>query len=194
MIKNKWKVAFVVLAVTVVIAVIALFISLRSILPEAEEVPYTKSERTNEQGLVEIHSTKAQLNELILEATSEFQEETPYTVELLSDTVEFQSTFRLLGQSIPITIDFDPEVAANGDLLLQADSLSFGFLTIPSEQAMQLVKSHTELPDWIVVHPSDSLIEVQLTNARFDDLYSFRVIDFDLARDEIQVEMFINRD
>ncbi|MGN7311639.1 YpmS family protein [Alkalicoccobacillus gibsonii] len=194
MIKNKWKVAFVVLAVTVVIAVIALLISLRSILPEAEEVPYTESERTNEQGLVEIHSTKAQLNELILEATSEFQEETPYTVELLSDTVEFQSTFRLLGQSIPITIDFDPEVAANGDLLLQADSLSFGFLTIPSEQAMQLVKSHTELPDWIVVHPSESLIEVQLTNARFDDLYSFRVIDFDLARDEIQVEMFINRD
>ncbi|MBM0064116.1 YpmS family protein [Alkalicoccobacillus gibsonii] len=194
MIKNKWKVAFVVLAVIVVIAVITLFISLRSILPEAEEVPYTESERTNEQGLVEIRSTKAQLNELILEATSEFQEETPYTVELLSDTVKFQSTFRLLGQSIPVTINFDPEVAANGDLLLHADSLSFGFLTIPSEQAMQLMKSHTELPDWIVVHPSDSLIEVQLTNAHFDDLYSFRVIDFDLARDEIQVEMFINRD
>ncbi|MFK3938597.1 YpmS family protein [Alkalihalobacillus sp. NPDC078783] len=194
MIRNKWKVAFIVLAVIVVVAIIALFVMMRSILPEAEDVPYTESELTDEQGLVEIRSTKAQLNELIQEATSELQEETPYTVELLSDTVEFQSTFRFLGQSIPITINFDPEVADNGDLLLQADSLSFGFLSIPSEQAMQLVKNHTELPEWIVVHPSESFIEVQLTDARFDDLYSFRVIEFDLARDEIQVEMFMNRD
>ncbi|WYP27747.1 YpmS family protein [Alkalihalobacillus sp. FSL W8-0930] len=193
MIRNKWKVAFIVLAVVVLLAIIALFVTLRTILPEAENVPYTENVLTNEEGLVEIHSTKAQLNEFILEATSD-QDETPYTVELLSDTVEFQSTFRFLGQSIPITINFDPEVAENGDLLLQAESLSFGFLSIPTEQAMQLVKNHTELPEWIVVHPSESFIEVQLTNARLDDLYSFRVIDFDLARDEIQVEMFINRD
>ncbi|MEK4564327.1 YpmS family protein [Alkalihalobacillus sp. FSL R5-0424] len=193
MIRNKWKVAFIVLAVMVLLAIIALFVTLRTILPEAENVPYTENVLTNEEGLVEIHSTKAQLNEFILEATSD-QDETPYTVELLSDTVEFQSTFRFLGQSIPITINFDPDVAENGDLLLQAESLSFGFLSIPTEQAMQLVKNHTELPEWIVVHPSESFIEVQLTNARLDGLYSFRVIDFDLARDEIQVEMFINRD
>lgn len=193
-IKNKWKVAFIVLSVVVLVAIVVMFVAVRTMLPEPDNVPYTTGAPTDEEGLIDIHSTKAQLNEFILEATNDLQEETPYSVELGSDSVEFQSTFRFLGQSIPITIHFDPEVADNGDLLLRAESLSFGFLSIPSEQAMQLVKNHTELPNWIVVHPSESLIEVQLTNARINDQYSFRVIEFDLARDEFQVEMFVNRD
>ncbi|MCM2676675.1 YpmS family protein [Alkalicoccobacillus plakortidis] len=190
--KNGWKFAFFLLAAVVFILIIVLFIMVRTFFPEAEESHYTPNLPANEEGLLTISSTREQMNQLIAEASSQLEEETPYTVELLSDFVEFRSTFSILGQSVPISVEFEPEVANSGDLLLTAESFSFGIFNIPSDQAMQLLKNNTELPDWIVIHPSESMIEVQVTNAQFDDRYSFRVQAFDLANDEIEVEMFVN--
>ncbi|MDQ0205312.1 YpmS family protein [Alkalicoccobacillus murimartini] len=190
--KNKWKIAFFALVAICIIACISLFVLVRTFLPEAEESHYTSEQPTNEQGLLQIRSDRDQMNQLITEASDQLDEETPFTLELLSDHAEFRSTFDVLGQSVPITVEFEPMVANNGDLLLEADSFSFGLFNIPSEQAMQLMKNVTELPDWIVVHPSESLIEVKVTDAKFNDRYSFRVQTFDLANDLIEVEMFVN--
>ncbi|WP_185971054.1 YpmS family protein [Alkalicoccobacillus porphyridii] len=190
--RNYWKVAFISLVAVCVCLIIAFILMVRVYLPEAEPSHYTPQPAGGEQALLHINSSREQLNQLIAEASLDVEEETPYTVEVLANGIEFRSTFPILGQSVPITVQFIPEVAENGDLLLEAESFSFGLFNIPSEQAMQLMSNVADLPDWIIIHPSESLIEVNISEARFNDRYSFRIQQFDLENDQIDIEMFVN--
>lgn len=188
---NRWKLAFISLAAVCIGILISLIVIFFMFFSGSDSSQYIPQEPTGEQALLQISSNREQLNNLIANATDELAEDTPYTIEVLQDDIEFQSSFSVLGQSVPITVEFVPDVAENGDLLLEAQHFSFGPISLPSEQAMQLMSNVTNLPEWVVFYPSNSVIELRLSEASFNDQYSFRATAFDLEADQIEFEMYV---
>ncbi|WP_152608137.1 YpmS family protein [Halalkalibacter okhensis] len=189
--EQAWKIAFLSLLSFVLITIIVAFMLVQHYFPEVEEQHFVPQQPTAEEATFHIHTNKAKLNSLIALKIAENPGDIQYVVELLEDSVQFRSAFRILGQEVPVTINFYPTVTPNGDLLLEVRTFSIGILHLPVDQVLQLLTNYLELAEWIVTYPSEKLVEVKITEIPIDENESmmFRFQTFDLEQDKIELEM-----
>ncbi|MCL7747002.1 YpmS family protein [Halalkalibacter alkaliphilus] len=189
--EQVWKVAFLSLLGFVMVTAIVVFMLFQRYFPEVEEQHFLPKQPTGEEATFHIQTDKTRLNSLIASKIAEHPADIRYIVELMDDHVQFRSAFRMLGQEVPVTINFYPSVTPNGDLLLEVRNFSVGILNLPVDQVMQLLTNWLELADWIVTYPSEKLVEVKITEIQIDENESivFRFLTFDLTRDNIELEM-----
>ncbi len=189
--EQVWKIAFLSLLGFVLVTIIVAFVLLQRYFPEVEEQHFVPQQPTGEEATFHIQTDKARLNSLIASKIAEHPGDIRYIVELMDDSVQFRSAFWMLGQEVPVTINFYPRVTPNGDLLLEVRTFSIGILNLPVDQVMQILTNWLELADWIVTYPSDKLVEVKITELQIDENESimFRFLTFDLTQDKIELEM-----
>ena len=190
---NKWKIAFFTLSGLVLLIVMIVVVLFYKHFPEVSEDHFIQQSPSADEATFTIQTTKGRLNNLIASRIEQIPSEIPYVVELQADKVQFRSAFGVLGQQIPITVNFLPEVVDNGDLLLKVETFSLGLLNLPVEQVLQLISSWIDFEDWIVTYPVDRVVEIKVTEMKVneEDTIHFRFIRFDLEQDHIELEMVI---
>ncbi len=190
---NGWKVAFFSLLTCLLVGFIIVAVLFQRYLPEVEENHFTQQESYANEATFFIQTNKSRLNSLISSQITTNQTEIPYIVELTEEHVQLRSSFPVLGQEVPITINFQPVVASNGDLLLEVETFFVGLLRLPIDRVLQLIYEWMDLPEWVEIYPTERLVEVKMTELRIDDhkSISFRFITFDLENDRIELEMTV---
>ncbi|MDT8862023.1 YpmS family protein [Alkalihalobacillus sp. MEB130] len=188
---DSWKIAFLSLLGLVIVSIVVVFMLFQRYFPEVEEHHFSPKEPVEEEATFLIQTNKSRLNAFLSLKIEEDASDIPYIVELIDDRVQFRSAFRVLGQEVPVTINFLPSVAPNGDLLLEVTTFSLGILQLPVDQVMQLLSNWLELAEWIVIYPSEKMVEVKVTEIEVDetDSMKFRFVTFDLDQDRIELEM-----
>src|SRR5690625_5708658 len=58
-------------------------------------------------------------------------------------------SWTVFGASIPITIEMDPVVQANGDLVLSISEMSLGLLNLPRDRILHYLNRQIATPDWL---------------------------------------------
>ncbi|WP_332694135.1 YpmS family protein [Halalkalibacter lacteus] len=189
-----WKIAFFALSGLVVLVIIFLFVLFQRYFPEVDENHFIQKQPTEEEATFNIQTNKAKLNTLIASRIEQTPSDISYMVELLDENVQFRSAFRILGQEVPVTINFKPVVVPNGDLLLKVETFSVGILSLPVDQVLQFISNWIEVAEWIVTYPSERVVEVKVTEIKVDKNESirFRFLTFDLEKDNIELEMIID--
>ena len=86
---------------------------------------------------------------------------------------------------VPVSISFEPIVQDNGDIILQANSMSLGLLRLPEDRILQYVSSRVELPDWITINPKEEHIYVALTQMELKSNFRVKAQQIDLENDII---------
>jgi uncharacterized protein YpmS len=192
--RNVWKIAFLTLCGIVVLVFIILFVLFQRYFPEVDESHFVQKQRTTEEATFVIQTNKERLNTLIASKIKQAPSDISYMVELLDKNVQFRSSFQVLGQEIPVTINFKPIVVQNGDLLLEVETFSVGILNLPVDQVLKFITNWIEMEDWIVTYPSERVVEVKVTELRIDKNASmrFRFLTFDLEQNNIELEMIID--
>jgi uncharacterized protein YpmS len=192
--RNVWKIAFLTLCGIVVLVFIILFVLFQRYFPEVDESHFVQKQRTTEEATFVIQTNKERLNTLIASKIKQAPSDISYMVELLDKNVQFRSSFQVLGQEIPVTINFKPIVVQNGDLLLEVETFSVGMLNLPVDQVLKFITNWIEMEDWIVTYPSERIVEVKVTELRIDKNASmrFRFLTFDLEQNNIELEMIID--
>ncbi len=173
--------------------IFTIFMMFQRYLPEVTDEHFMQHSKGTDEATFTIQTNKQRLNQLIASRIKEEPAEMPYMVELLEDHVQFRSAISVLGQRVPITINFLPEVLENGDLLLRVETFTLGLLNLPVEQVLQLITSWIDLADWIITYPADRVVEVKVTSIKLDENESiyFKFTTFDLEEDLIELEMVI---
>ncbi|WP_100406540.1 YpmS family protein [Bacillus solitudinis] len=188
-----WKNGFFFLVSLCILILICLFIFVQRYLPEVNSNHWIDNQVVGEkESTFTIHTDRKRLNYFIKQQIEEQNSEFRYMVELQEDYVHFRTMFTILRRDVPVTINFHPEVSAQGDLLLHVRMFSIGGLSLPADRVMQLVKEFVDAPSWIEIYPKEKMVFVKVTQLRIDERISFHFSSFDLRRDKIELDMTIH--
>lgn len=185
--KNLWKIAFLSLLTCLGVIATVLIILVYTNVPEANDsIESDRKNRSGEKRFV-ISTTKDDLNEFVREQLDRSNNEN-FTV-YIDDYVTFEVVIPVFGTNILLSIDLEPELYGEGNLLLKERAFRLGNLKLPSETAIQLIKNHIEFPDWIVIDAREGLIYLYVTEIDILETLFIKITAFDLKEDNIEIQL-----
>jgi len=136
-----------------------------------------------------IYATKENISTTI---NSFFEDSDEQFTILLDDYVSFSTEIPVFGMDVLLQTKFEPSVEQNGNLILTQHSISLGVIQIPNEYALQYIANTIDLPDWVFVRPKEELIYIDVNNADFKGDFHVQFDRFDLAQNEIILQVYAN--
>lgn len=192
-IDNKWRSAF--FGLVLVNLGIILWLLALVFLPTDYTLVNVDRERTNTDAEFTIVSTKDNLEQLTNEYLNELSSQTIFNYSIsLDEYVELTGNIRAFDQVIPITVELEPVVEDNGDLILEQRGISLGKLPLPSNKVLEFVKKNYDLPEWVVVNPEEENIYVALTQMETESNFQLGVERFNLKSDQLAFRIAVPKD
>lgn len=187
---NRWKVGFFVLAGGVAAAIAYLIILIGT---PTESVPIPKSERLASTGnYLTVKATKEDLegiaNTYIRRAMN--KEPLPVTMEV-GDDIVLSSELTVFSYTLPVIMHFNPVVRDDGNLTLKQSSLEIGQLNIPPATVLKILRDSVALPPWMIVRPKEEEVFIDLGALPISGDLRVKAKEFNLADDEITLEIMI---
>ncbi|WP_257349437.1 YpmS family protein [Pseudalkalibacillus decolorationis] len=188
--KNQWKSAFFILLAIMIIVpiiVVSLIFADGDYNNDSENMETVQGEQ-----IFTINSSKEQLNFLIKEQLSKLKTGTSkfdYDVKL-SDKVTVSGFFTFFSDQVEFSMDFEPQVLDNGNLILKEEAIRLGALSLPGDKILEFIKGSTDLPPWVEIDDNKETILVKLTEIELKERLYLKAKSFDLENDDIQFEMY----
>ncbi|MCZ2258253.1 YpmS family protein [Sporosarcina sp. G11-34] len=190
---NFWKVGFFVLFGLIAAAVVALVVFISS-SPESVDVP-NAGVSTAPNHLLTVRATKEDFegiaNTYIRKAMD--GEPLPVTLEV-KDNIVLTSELTVFAYTLPVTLFFDPIVREDGNLILKQTSVEIGKLNIPPSTVLKILKDSVKLPPWMIVRPKEEELFINLSAIPVSGDLEIKAKEFNLAKDEIILEIVIPKD
>ncbi|WP_349409589.1 YpmS family protein [Pseudalkalibacillus sp. SCS-8] len=188
---KRWKSAFFIL-LTIMIIVPIVVVAL--IFAENDSIDdITQQKPKQGKPIFDIESSKEQLNFLIKEQLEQLKSDKnskfDYHVRL-KDNVQVTGYFTFFSNKVDFTMDFEPQVLENGNLLLKEESIKLGALKLPGEKILEFIKGSTKLPPWVEIDDEEETILVKLPEYKFQDQLFLKAESFDLEKDNIRFKVY----
>lgn len=187
---NYWKVAFLVL----IGLLIGMVIFVGSRVLDTKDFPTKEATTVTRSGtpVVNITSTKAQVNELIDFYLADYQAKSEVNYEfILDDQAKLKGEFKLLGVPIDFYLYFEPYVMEDGNIQLKAKSLSIGTLGVPISEVMKLIKRSYSLPDWVEIDATEKTVLIRLDQFQLQNGMFIKAEKINLVDDEIKASLYL---
>lgn len=138
-----------------------------------------------------VTTNKEQLNKTVASYLKDYQtKKMRYKVHIMSSSILFEGTYKLLGYEVPLYIYFQPHRLENGAIQLQVTSFSVGTLSLPEKEVLQYLKSAYQLPKFVNVVPKKSAIIVNVQKLENDAKVYLKAKKIDLVKDEISFDIY----
>jgi uncharacterized protein YpmS len=190
--RNKWKLAFLILSGIITALVLILFVMASMPVEREQEKPDQGNQLTGNYVAFDISTNRVDLNKVI----NHYLEEEGFTGPIdyqvfVTDEVELYGAFPLFGQHLQMLLTFEPQALENGDLVLKQKSVSLGTLSLPVSRVMKIIQSNYKLPEWVAIHPGEETVYVSLTEMELKSDIKVRANTFDLKRDDISFTLLV---
>lgn len=180
---NKWKIAFFVLVVALILGAVWL---VNMISTESESYELAERAAATSGGELRVQTTKSDFEALANKYIQEAVENQPIPLELTVDNqIALVSELTVFTLTIPVQMYFDPIVQEDGNIQLKQDKVDIGQLSIPPEQVLKLLRDSIDLPTWMVFSPADESVFIDLGGLPIDGDFDIRAEKIDLENDEI---------
>ena len=190
---NPWKIGFFTLAGIVIAAIVTLVLFIGS-TGESEPLPEAKQIESPTNFLT-VHSTKEDLqgiaNTYIRKAMK--GEPLPVTMEV-QDEVILLSEMTVFSYTLPVRMHFDPVVQEDGNLILKQSSMEIGQLNVPPSTVLKILRDSVALPPWMIVRPAEEELFIDLSRVPVSGNLQVKAKTFNLAEDEIILEIMIPKE
>lgn len=137
-------------------------------------------------------TTKGDLNQFLkkyLETEAYKKSNINYSVRL-EDRVYLEGTIHALSTNVPFVMAFEPEVLANGDLLLKQKKFSIAKINVPAQILLQLINSNYSFPEGVLILPDQRSIYLSLGKVNPKGKFKVKAERFDLQNDHIQFKVY----
>ncbi|KAA0965872.1 DUF2140 family protein [Sporosarcina sp. ANT_H38] len=187
---NRWKIGFFLLAGLVAAAFAAVIFFISS---TPESVPLPKMEVADaSDNVLTVSATKENFesiaNTYIRKATKGGP--LPLTIEVGED-VALYSEMTVFSLTFPVIMHFEPVVREDGNLILKQSSMEVGVLNIQPATVLNILKDSVKPPPWLIVRPKEEELFIDLSKFDVSSNFRVRAKTFDLAKDEIMLEIII---
>lgn len=187
---NRWKIGFFFLAGLVAAVLVYLFILIGTTsesgpVPKAQEIPSkshvltVSSTKKDFEGIANLYLQRAMKNEPL-----------PVTIRVEDDII-LTSELTVFSYNLPVTMNFNPVVQDDGNLMLKQSSLEVGTLNLPPSTVLKVLKDSVSLPPWMIVRAKEEEIFIDLSNLPISDDLQVRAKEIDLLKDDILLEIII---
>lgn len=158
--KNPWKWLFFTLLV-INIAIFA-FVGTRILMPRDQAVLNQNQGSKSGEKAGTITSTTEELNRLLNSYISSQSGGLDYKFYISKQEAVLEASYSVMGISVPFYMYFEPLALDNGSIGLSVKNVSAGSLTLPTETALQILKSY-KLPDFVEVKEQDKQVVLNLS-------------------------------
>lgn len=190
---NKWKIGFFLLAGLIVAGISAVIVFVSSsnesvplpdmnVLNVTDNVLTVNATKENLEGIANTYIRKAMKGEPI-----------PVTMKV-EDEVLLYSEMTMFSYTVPVVMHFDPVVREDGNLILKLSKIEIGILDVPPATVLKVLKDSVKLPSWMVVRPKEEELFINLSEIPVSGNLQVRAKTFNLAQDEIILEIIIPKD
>lgn len=190
---NRWKIAFFLLIGILIGVSLFVYVRVSAVRePQLEEQTKITAKQTTGDPVLQVQMNKKQMNELIDYSLQEFLSNSKMTYRFyLENQALLNGTFKVLGKDIQFYLYFDPFVLENGNIELQAKSLSIGTLSLPILEVMNFIKKSYDIPEWIEIHPKKKTIIVNLNKFQLQNGMYVRARKMNLIDDDIRLDLYL---
>ncbi|RWZ58831.1 DUF2140 family protein [Halobacillus fulvus] len=193
LLKNKWRTSFLVLAI-VNVGIILWLLSL-IFWPSAYTIVNVDQEKNSSEAEFTIVSTKENLEQLTNEYLEELSTQTVFNYSISLDrNVTLTGNIRAFDREIPISMELNPVVQENGDIILEQERISLGQLPLPNKKVLEFVKDNYKFPEWVIVNPNEENIYVAVTQMNTSSNFDVRVERFNLNTNQLAFRVSVPRD
>ncbi|MFS0786150.1 YpmS family protein [Shouchella sp. 1P09AA] len=132
---------------------------------------------------MDIEQANVLLNDMLAD------DDVPFDFYLAEDGVYLEGEVDAVLSTIDLSMRFDPSVQEDGSLMLEANSLSAGFLSVSPENALRMFNQLADLPNWIYLYPEEEHIIIDLREIEELEPFGLRFNELNLAASEINVSL-----
>lgn len=180
---NRWKVAFFILIIAIVLG-IGYLASLLTTESESHTLPVRAEAPAGGQLFVETSKNDFEVlaNKYLQQAIND--QSIPLDLKV-DDQIALISELQVFSLTIPVQMYFEPIVQDDGNIQLKQQQVDIGQLSIPPEQVLKLLRDSVDLPAWMVVSPADESVFIDLSGIPIEGGFDIRARKLDLINDEI---------
>lgn len=182
---RNWKKAFFILIAINAAIVILFALFIFGPVPETE-MPETKDKAVQESSEFIVRTSKENLNELVNAYLDKLLQNTnqSYSIEL-KDDVHLLGELPVFSTTVPLSVQLDPIVLEDGNVILKQKSISIGLLALPNKKIMGYMKKYLPMPPWVIVNPKDEEIYVAIDKMEIKSNFQVGVEQFDLEKNDL---------
>ncbi|MEG0472171.1 MAG: YpmS family protein [Solibacillus sp.] len=187
---NKWKVAFLILAGAIILAVAGLFYYATADVEQAviQDPVFPKG------NVLKVETTAKEFEAIAKKYLGDELKKTPIQLEMaIEDKIYLYTTLTVFNVEFPIQLDYDP-IVKNGNIILKQTAIHVGEKNISPKAVLKLIDGNVDFPPWITVQPNDEQIFVDLSLINIASGSRVRAKEIDLANDKILLEVIIPND
>lgn len=190
---NRWKISFFLLAGIVAAAIVYLFILIGT-TADSDPIPPAK-ENTKASHTLTVSSTKEDFEGIANTFLQRAMKNEPLPVTIrVEDDIMLTSELTVFSYTLPVTMHFNPNVLEDGNILLKQSSLELGQLNLPPSTVLKVLRDSVKLPEWMLVRPKEEEIFIDLSDLQISGDIQVKAKEFNLAEDEILLEIIIPED
>ena len=184
---NSWKVAFISLAsIMIILLVTVMYLAISPIEDAAVPAPSSVT-----GSVLEVQTTTVEFEQIAKKYLADAIKDSPIDVKIsIDEEIHLFSDLIIFGITVPIQMDFEPEVH-QGNIRLKQTNVHVGKLNIPPGTVLKLVKDSVDFPAWIIVRPDNEEIYVDLSSLNIADGNRVRAKEVDLKGNNIILEIVI---
>lgn len=186
---NKWKIAFFILVLVILGSIGAVIYWVTAPVESTQqELPVTNPEGH----VLTVHATKEDFQGIANTYLQKEMKGKPLPIQLtVDDKIILSSELTIFSLNFPIKMYFEPYVEEGGNIRLEQSSLEIGQAKLQPEVVLKLLQDSIDLPEWIVVKPSEKQVLIQLASIPMSSGVHVRAKELDLAKDIITLEIII---
>lgn len=187
---NRWKIAFFSLAGLIAAALAYLIFLIGS---PAESVPIPDVRVSNpSSNYLTVRATKENFEGIANSYIQKARKGEPLPVVMeIGDDIVLSSEITVFGFTHPFNMHFDPIVQKDGNLILKQSSVEIGKFNIAPSIVLTILKDSVKLPPWMIVRPKEEELFIDLSAISVSGNLRVKAKTFNLAKDEIILEIII---
>jgi uncharacterized protein YpmS len=188
--KNKWRLAFILLLSFNILLVIFLLAFVKSPIEDS------KIKQVNDDGSdhvsFRVSSNKNDLNRLINHYLEKEVSKSPIDYQVfLGDEVELYGKIPVFSEKLDMKLTFEPEALNNGDMVLTQKSISIGKLQLPVSYVLKFIRDNYNLPKGVTIQPNNELVYISMGKLKLKSDTKIKIDEFDLKRDKITFTLLV---
>ena len=187
---NPWKIAFISLALVLVIAVVWLFSKITMEQPVQTATDAQVTAQSEDQLSVGVSLSNTELAVIANEYMKSEESLTGYSVEI-TDVVTLKGETVLLGLSVPFSLSGEPHATTDGNLQMKVTGISLGGLSLPEKEALSLLAQFLTLPEFVSLDADSETVLMNLAGMDLPKESAIRLLSIDKKTKEYSFEVSI---
>ncbi|UJF14793.1 YpmS family protein [Jeotgalibaca sp. MA1X17-3] len=191
---KKWKTAFFVLLLAIIVFFTAAYFSLFSNVKNPNLTEFTSTqEQSTSTFTAEVTLNAIDLQTLLQQSLLELTEGSVPEIEV-GEKIHLLGSLEVLGLPITYNLQGEPFLLEDGNLQIKIEKIKLGNLSLPIQQSLQILKSQIDPALPIEINTDEEVIHFLLSDIQTETVQEIKLLDINKELQEYTFEITLPKE